>query len=842
MATSHDPGASMLHENAGATLKVFQGGAISIDGIAGITVPADLSGILSGEKVNSIYDIPEEDFDRLFKAIRDTLEADAEFTAWRARSGVKHTIETYKGRRATERGASVGDRENGMQTRLSSVNFPSDDSIRAALNAVIKSPPVNSKHSAFISVMDQIANDNIDTTRICQFITNHPDYTGDDLSTCYSNYESNDRKYLNDILAQVNKFNAPTFLITSSEQTKFNAAKKNLINKIKNDISALPVEQKNSSLSPDKLLQIRLYKIVEENEQFTPEDITNILKYGIQKYSGFLKHKYEEILKFNRTLTNPNNMSDTRINISDVIRYIAKMEFDNIQKRIISIFAEMTNRNFIQNVGYIKIPDVLVILTKKITNSVINSWKESIIPSKTGSTAEPVKTGMSASAAVPESNHTTPPRAPAPAPPAPAGAPAPSPAGAPAPSPAGAPAPSPAGAPAAAAAAAPAPAATPVEEIPDIVFNEDRRIGIDANFGNQCFIDTALQLLADSPAFVKFLNGFQNPDDATFDSLTDEEKQAVKCIRAIKRVLYDLHLNNTDATDLSESDICTNKYIKLNRVTAHDITPKFIPIKEEDRVEQTEIYGIVNSISEKIYKLLTTQPDLFIEKQYPFNVSVTYYNDDDKITREISRYYFTVYSDNIRESVNNTEKTMNSVINNEYRIMSDDEKKQFNTMNELIIRNLNRTLDNHLSKKKITQTNTINIENNTFKLRGIAVYSGTGGYGHYRYVTVDVNGTPSLLFNGDHVCDNNIGRNNPDGRKEALWNSVNENVGHNGILYLYRRTEVTSVDATGDHLHEGGQIIRVIRKEGSGKRRTLKKGRQAPVKKARRRTLGAARR
>ena len=95
MAATHDPGATMLHENAGAALKVFQGGAISIDGIAGIALPEELAELLSGETVKSIYDISDEDFDKIFKAIRGNLEADREFTEWRARSGVKHTIDSY---------------------------------------------------------------------------------------------------------------------------------------------------------------------------------------------------------------------------------------------------------------------------------------------------------------------------------------------------------------------------------------------------------------------------------------------------------------------------------------------------------------------------------------------------------------------------------------------------------------------------------------------------------------------------------------------------------------------------------------------------------------------------
>ena len=75
MAATHDPGATMLQENPDAALRVFQGGAISIDGIAGIQLSADLTPLLSGETVTSIYSISEDDnwFERTATILKKTL-------------------------------------------------------------------------------------------------------------------------------------------------------------------------------------------------------------------------------------------------------------------------------------------------------------------------------------------------------------------------------------------------------------------------------------------------------------------------------------------------------------------------------------------------------------------------------------------------------------------------------------------------------------------------------------------------------------------------------------------------------------------------------------------------
>jgi hypothetical protein len=148
MAATHDPGATMLQENPGAALRVFQGGAISIDGIAGIGLSGDLVGLLSGDNVNSIYDISEDDFDKIFKAIRGNLEADREFTEWRARSGVKHTIESY-----VDRGPIEGSLQPVAEDSVSeaSSEAASGSSSVASSEAASGSPSVASSEASSVA-------------------------------------------------------------------------------------------------------------------------------------------------------------------------------------------------------------------------------------------------------------------------------------------------------------------------------------------------------------------------------------------------------------------------------------------------------------------------------------------------------------------------------------------------------------------------------------------------------------------------------------------------------------------------------------------------------------------
>ncbi len=385
---------------------------------------------------------------------------------------------------------------------------------------------------------------------------------------------------------------------------------------------------------------------------------------------------------------------------------------------------------------------------------------------------------------------------------------------------------------------------TPLDNTP-IQFNENRRIGIDSPIGNSCFIDTTLQLLADSPEFVKLLNTFNIPEN--IDNLTAEEQRTITRIYYLKAIIRELHRVD-DNVQYDVAEYCENKYIPILPEIYHYIIPEIVTNASGTGVEQIDI--------SEIFKILLDNISDYIRRKnlditFPFLI---YKNSDSIDNTEASPNFLTIYSGYVSDATRSI--SIQTLIDDRFdddseRSLSQNWKTAISanigTMNELLIYISRASSYHNIRITNVTDISNVNILNKRFKLRGITVYTtpeltarenpdgsrrAPGSCGHYRYVKYNINGE-HVVFNGQYVCDN--AHSDPD-RFTDMYNRAITNIEGSGIMYLYERVIPPNEEENNGGIHIGGDTTH--KSPQKPQRRTLKNRRQPP-KKARR-TLGHA--
>ncbi len=299
-----------------------------------------------------------------------------------------------------------------------------------------------------------------------------------------------------------------------------------------------------------------------------------------------------------------------------------------------------------------------------------------------------------------------------------------------------------------------------------VTMDENRRIGLGTSVGNSCYIDSILQLLADSSEFVEFLNIY----NISLRNGGNTSNPLIPSLIGIIQLLHKSSQRNTTKYDVSEH--CGSSYIRpevADSYIQHIVPTLYTSRRQEDAPET------LNILLESIYELYS-HSGLNIVSHLPFEIFENSLGYNAFLQLTISPAHTNILNNSANITMTNLIKYNNPNLTPIYGESKD------------LIICVNRLNSKYaISKRKLTDIAFINVADIDYKLRGIIVYTGTGRSGHYRYIKYN-DGRPSLVFNGPHVCTEET---EPT---IDIWSRAINNIETGGTIYLYRK--VLSVNIT----------------------------------------------